>query len=1013
MSDKVDVLQFMMLRSPSVPDPVAFRRSYVRDDYVGPAEGRDLTAGRKDEDLFSVDSMSLIGRRIYEAVYCTPGAEDPAKVGAGIAALIASLLPDVPHFTPACPNVAGTPDIRLLRDRTYFEVDGAYYLPPDRAVDLSSAYDGRILQLQTLLERAAVRPSVGTTGQIPALDVDALHQSLSDLVGAPSVRHAVFEDDGKYTENFRLAKRGLFDVLYLLYVLRRVARVHLEAVMDALAALHALEALAIDRAMAELSGLHTHGPSVPAWLVGLFPELSGWSPTTAPPPGFPLVRTYDDLRAYLDATPVVHPIFARLHRFRHPFNDVSPVGVGDLKVVKQWLLGYKVGEISHIDNVLLGETKSRVHRHLEKTEDVFTLTSEQQEETTRDTQTTDRFEIKREAENVVKSDINVTAGLNVNLTYQGTGYTIVSTVTGGVAYTRSQTEQEKVASNFARDVVDKAVKRVQSRVSQTHTTTTLFETEETNTHSFENKAGKTHISGLYRWLDKEYRSQIYNFGKRMMFEFVIPEPAAFLVESRLRAYETALEVPQPPTRPNRAALPKWVDELTPAAITPERFEELRITHDLGDLRYPQVTRWVDFVDAGTGRNYFTEHGIDSSTWQGRTFTCRLNSKDYAISNLVVQGYVFFWGANDTAGSDNNTFDVRVDGRQYVLDVDNSRERWYYGNNFPADHPAGGAPPLNDDQVTLFFGFWDVAQYDLSIHAELTLPPAVLATWQSSVVARVRAAEQKRIDAVNGEREQSYQSRLATYRSRIGELRATAVNDLLQGQSEAFNRQLIVRELKRQCLAVITKEFDADASDDTITALEAMGTRPVTIQYRQLRVTEAPSTENPEAASSQFEIVEKDIDYPVPRLAVARTKGRYVQFLEQAFEWQQLSYLCYPYFWASPPTWVELMGRSDDADPFLTAFLQAGSVRVLVAVTPAHDDAVLHFLATGEPWDGGPAPVIGDPLYLPIYEELRRQQDDRANAVPQGESWTFTLPTSLVYLEDSSTPLPAPSESGVP
>jgi len=222
----------------------------------------------------------------------------------------------------------------------------------------------------------------------------------------------------------------------------------------------------------------------------------------------------------------------------------------------EWLLGYKVGEISHIDNVLLGETKSRVHRHLEKTEDVFTLTSEQQEETTRDTQTTDRFEIKREAQNVVKSDLNVTAGLNVNLNYQGTGYTIVSTVTGGLGYTRSQTDQAKIASNFARDVVDKAVKRVQSRVSQTRTTTTLFETEETNTHSFENKTGKGHVSGLYRWLDKEYRSQIYNFGKRMMFEFVVPEPAAFLVESRLRAYETALEVPQPPTHPGLTELPK-------------------------------------------------------------------------------------------------------------------------------------------------------------------------------------------------------------------------------------------------------------------------------------------------------------------------------------------------------------------------------------------------------------------------------------------------------------------------
>jgi hypothetical protein len=50
----------------------------------------------------------------------------------------------------------------------------------------------------------------------------------------------------------------------------------------------------------------------------------------------------------------------------------------------------------------------------------------------------------------------------------------------------------------------------------------------------------------------------------------------------------------------------------------------------------------------------------------------------------------------------------------------------------------GAPPLVDDQVTLFLGFWDVAQYDLSVHAELTLAPAVLTAWRAGVVARVRA-----------------------------------------------------------------------------------------------------------------------------------------------------------------------------------------------------------------------------------------------------------------------------------
>jgi hypothetical protein len=31
--------------------------------------------------------------------------------------------------------------------------------------------------------------------------------------------------------------------------------------------------------------------------------------------------------------------------------------------------------------------------------------------------------------------------------------------------------------------------------------------------------------GVYRWVDKLMKNQIYNYGKRLMFEFMIPEPA--------------------------------------------------------------------------------------------------------------------------------------------------------------------------------------------------------------------------------------------------------------------------------------------------------------------------------------------------------------------------------------------------------------------------------------------------------------------------------------------------------
>jgi hypothetical protein len=789
--------------------------------------------------------------------------------------------------------------------------------------------------------------------------------------------------------------------------------VNLEYVINGLRALHVLEALSIDSLLVSMK-FGSLSQSDFKLLKIYFPELNSWD-GREPFPSLALIKTQDDFIAYFTAIPIIHPIFARLIYYKKPFNALKPIGVGDLKVVKQWLVGYKAGEIAHIDNVLLGETKTRTHRHLEKTEEVFSYSSEQQEETQRDTQTTDRFELKRESENVMKNDINVNAGLSVNASYTGTGYTIQTGVTGGFAYTRSQSDVAKSAENFARDVVDKAVKRVQSRTSQQRSTTKLFEAEETNFHSFENKPPNTqHISGIYRWIDKEYKAQLFNYGKRMMFEFVLPEPAAFLVESRLRGYESQIDLPRPPQKPAPLSLPQWVKDLKPNKITKEQFLEYSQQYDLSSLSpptYPTTTKRVELIDQVTNKNYYSETGMDFSTYQSRIYNCRINAKDYEVTKIGISGYLFFWGkkgggTDSNAPNEINTFEVRISGQPVFQLIDNERERFYFAkDDLATEYPVTGTSPLIDDNITLFLGFWDISKFDLSFTLELTLSTHVLESWQAEVCKAIKKVEQTKVDEQNRALEQAYQSQLSTYHNRLAELRATSINDLLQGQSEAFNRQIIMRELKRQCLTMLTKEFDLEESDDILTNLEAIGSRTVRTQYRRLDVTEIPDTKNPTSVTVDFNVVSEDVEFPASDLPRAKTKGRYIQFLEQAFEWQQLSYLLYPYFWATPPKWIELMNRSDQTDPFLSAFLQAGSARVLLAVTPAYNQAVLHYLATGEPWEGGPSPVIGDPLFIPLYEEIKEQQDDLAEAKPEGKSWRFTLPTSLVYLENSSTPLP--------
>ena len=96
---------------------------------------------------------------------------------------------------------------------------------------------------------------------------------------------------------------------------------------------------------------------------------------------------------------------------------IRPLGIGDLKVVKQSLHRYVAGEVAHIENVLEGENKERKHRRLDRTEETFTIEIETVEETERDTQTTDRFELKKETEKTITEDMSVDAGITVSASY--------------------------------------------------------------------------------------------------------------------------------------------------------------------------------------------------------------------------------------------------------------------------------------------------------------------------------------------------------------------------------------------------------------------------------------------------------------------------------------------------------------------------------------------------------------------------------------------------------------------
>lgn len=233
---------------------------------------------------------------------------------------------------------------------------------------------------------------------------------------------------------------------------------------------------------------------------------------------------------------------------------IKPLGIADYRRVEQELCCYKPGEVAHIENILQGEYKERATRRLRRKEETFTVSSESEEVRERDTVSTDRYEMQKETEKVIQNDMSFELGTSVSGSYGP----VTMSVNAGFAISSSTTQSDKQAVTYAKEVTERALDRVVKRTKEERVTKMIEEFEENNKHGLDNRAGDKHVVGLYRWADKIYKAQVVNYGKRLMFEFMVAEPGAFHLWAMSGESSTAtgivLEEPVDPRSDKMAAI---------------------------------------------------------------------------------------------------------------------------------------------------------------------------------------------------------------------------------------------------------------------------------------------------------------------------------------------------------------------------------------------------------------------------------------------------------------------------
>jgi len=213
-----------------------------------------------------------------------------------------------------------------------------------------------------------------------------------------------------------------------------------------------------------------------------------------------------------------------------PLRDDLPQPVGcrrsfDCEAAAETL---EAGDIADIENILRGEKRDKRVIHTLTTNTTVTTDTSKSTETTNELSVTERFDLKTESENVVKEDLAVNAGLNVSAKYGA----VEINANANVAYNLSKEQSTKVSTEHAKDVTSRAATKVTETVRRIVTTQTIDRLKDLEDHVFDNTgAGKGNVSGVYQWINKIYEAQVFNYGSRLLFDLIIPEPAAFILDA--------------------------------------------------------------------------------------------------------------------------------------------------------------------------------------------------------------------------------------------------------------------------------------------------------------------------------------------------------------------------------------------------------------------------------------------------------------------------------------------------
>jgi hypothetical protein len=605
-----------------------------------------------------------------------------------------------------------------------------------------------------------------------------------------------------------------------------------------------------------------------------------------------------------------------------PFYGLNRIGIMNYYRVEQELTCYTLGLVSHIENILARQFKERLSRELTRVNNEIEQESSFEVSSKSDTETTTKNEMESELENSIQQQIQHSVDVNSSMGWEASSLLGGANVniSAGYAYNNDTTTSnaERYAYSFAKEVTERIEHNINQKKRSLKKTTYTNEFEVNNKHGFDNREGSEHVVGIYRWLEKIYTNYLVNYGKKMVYEFTIPDPAKDFRHAIKKQNELDDFSFKKPRSLKQEGISSYAD------ITPDNYEEI-------------ASQYGVYIQSPPERKLFINRSYAHSVDEYPTHADEVQAADYTFSEklepiVIPEGY---YAAK-----------VYVRPNYWAPLAGDYTYRIYVGDRINAFEWAKFNKKITESLDVVLFG-QNISDITFSVTLKCKLKSSVMQDWKLQAYNKLM---------------QAYDEHLAIYNEKLAEYEQKLEKSSKIKVKGGFQESLMKTELKKACIQMMVKPWGVQIGAN---------------HYKE------------ENGYYELQLSEKlDLD------------SQYVKFLEQAFDWELMTAIFYPYFYARKEQWHTRMLDNTAGKQNFKAFLNAGWSRVELPVRNGFEAAVTFFFQTGEVFSGKDMVTASDDnLYVSIADELTETEP-----VQIERSWKSKIPTNLTILQSNASAL---------